>query len=117
MDDDAASGSLSDGSALKGSGTAPGSVTARARVVKSLDGIGRLKKGDILICNSTDPGWTSAFSIVSGVVAETGGMAAHFSCLSREYGLPAVSLPKAMKLIEDGAIITVNGSTGEVRLA
>lgn len=44
-------------------------------------------------------------------------MAAHFSCLSREYGMPAISLPNAMKLIEDGSIITVNGSTGEVRLA
>lgn len=117
MDDGIAADKLADGNVLKGSGTSPGAVTARARVVKSLEAIGRLEKGDILICNSTDPGWTSAFSIVSGVVAETGGMAAHFSCLSREYGLPAVSLPKAMKLIEDGAMITVNGSTGEVRLA
>ena len=117
MDDGLATDKLSDGVVLKGTGTSPGSVTARARVVKSLDGIGHLENGDILICNSTDPGWTSAFSVVSGVVAETGGMAAHFSCLSREYGLPAVSLPNAMKLIEDGALITVNGSTGEVRLA
>jgi len=117
MDDGLDAEKLSDGVVLKGSGTSPGVVTARARVVKSLDGIGRLQKGDILICNSTDPGWTSAFSIVSGVVAETGGMAAHFSCLSREYGLPAVSLPKAMKIIDDGAMVTVNGSTGEVRLA
>lgn len=117
MEDDDAQDNLSDGSVLKGSGTSPGSATGRARVVKSLDGIGRLKKGDILICNSTDPGWTPVFSIVGGIVGETGGMAAHFSCLSREYGLPAISLPKAMKLIEDGAMITVNGSTGEVRLA
>ena len=117
METDQAPDRLSDGSALKGSGTSPGSVTARARVVLALKDIGRLEKGDILICNSTDPGWTPVFSIVSGVVAETGGMAAHFSCLSREYGLPAVSLPNAMKLIEDGSIITVNGRTGEVRLA
>jgi len=106
-----------DGLSWKGTGTSPGLVTARARVVRSLDGIGRLEKGDVLICNSTDPGWTPVFSIVSGIVAETGGIAAHFSCLSREYGMPAVSLPRAMRLIEDGATITVNGSTGEVRLA
>jgi pyruvate,water dikinase len=117
MEDDDAADSLRDASVLRGAGTSPGSVTARARIVPSLDGIGRLEKGDILICNSTDPGWTPVFSIVSGIVGETGGMAAHFSCLSREYGIPAVSLPNAMRLIEDGSMITVNGSTGEVRLA
>ena len=109
--------SLSDGSVLKGTGTSPGSTTGRARIIPSLEGIGRLEKGDILICNSTDPGWTPVFSIVAAIVGETGGMAAHFSCLSREYGIPAVSLPNAMQLIEDGSMIIVNGSAGEVRLA
>jgi pyruvate,water dikinase len=102
---------------LKGLGTSPGTVTARARIIATQKDISLLEKGDILVCHGTDPGWTLAFSIVSGVVAQTGGAIAHFSCLSREYGLPAVSLPGAMKLIEDGSMITVNGSTGEVRLA
>jgi pyruvate,water dikinase len=117
MDDDGAQEELRGGSVLRGSGTSPGTATGRARVVPSLDAIDRLEQGDILICNSTDPGWTPVFPIVSGIVAEIGGMTAHFSCLSREYGMPAVSLPNAMKLIEDGSLITVNGSTGEVRLA
>ncbi|MDP7357568.1 MAG: PEP/pyruvate-binding domain-containing protein [Pseudomonadales bacterium] len=102
---------------LKGLGTSPGTVTARARIIATQKDISLLEKGDILVCHGTDPGWTLAFSIVSGVVAQTGGAIAHFSCLSREYGIPAVSLPGAMKLIEDGSMITVNGSTGEVRLA
>jgi pyruvate,water dikinase len=102
---------------LKGLGTSPGSVTARARIIPTQKDISSLQKGDILVCHGTDPGWALAFSLVSGVVAQTGGAIAHFSCLSREYGIPAVSLPGAMKLIEDGAMITVNGSTGEVRLA
>jgi len=42
-------------------------------------------------------------------------MLAHFACLSREYGLPAVSLPSAIRLIEDGSMITVDGDSGEVR--
>jgi pyruvate,water dikinase len=105
------------GNMLKGFGTSPGVATGRARVIPTQKDIGRLEKGDILVCHGTDPGWTSAFSIVSGVVAQTGGMLAHFSCLSREYGLPAVSLPGCMKMIKDGDMITVNGSTGEIRLA
>ncbi|MEE8397616.1 MAG: PEP/pyruvate-binding domain-containing protein [Desulfobacterales bacterium] len=102
---------------LRGVGTSPGLVTGRARIVPTQKDIGRLEQGDILICHGTDPGWTSAFSIVNGVVAQTGGMLGHFSCLSREYGIPAISLPNAMKLIEDGSIITMNGGNGEVRLA
>ena len=102
---------------LRGLGTSPGSVTARARIIPTQKDISRLEKGDILVCHGTDPGWALAFSLVSGVVAQTGGAIAHFSCLSREYGIPAVSLPNAIKLIEDGSMITVNGSTGEVRLA
>jgi pyruvate,water dikinase len=101
---------------LKGRGTSRGETTGIARIIPTLKDIGRLEKGDILICHGTDPGWTSAFSIVNGVVAQTGGMLAHFSCLSREYGLPAVSLPNAMKLIKDGSIIRVNGDSGEIQV-
>ncbi len=104
------------GNALKGIGTSPGTATGRARIVPTLEDIGRLEKGDVLICNATDPGWTPVFSVACAVVAQTGGTLAHFSCLSREYGIPALSLPNAMQLIEDGAIVTVVGDTGEVRI-
>ncbi|MHA2130759.1 MAG: PEP-utilizing enzyme [Promethearchaeota archaeon] len=114
MDEDDTEGSETEG-VLRGFGTSRGLATGRARIIPTLKEIGRLEKGDILICHGTDPGWTSAFSIVSGVIAQTGGMLAHFSCLSREYGLPAVSLPNALKLIKDGSIITVNGDSGEIQ--
>jgi pyruvate,water dikinase len=99
---------------LKGIGTSPGVVTGRARLIRTQKDIARLEAGDVLVCHGTDPGWSSAFSVVVGVVAQTGGMLAHFSCLSRERGIPAVSLPGAMSVIEEGSVITLNGSTGEV---
>jgi pyruvate,water dikinase len=105
-----------EGTVLPGAGTAQGSVTGRARVIKSLTEIGSLKKGDVLVCNSTDPGWTPVFLVISGLVLETGGMLSHGACLSREYGLPAVAVPEAMSRIEDGATITVDGDLGLVRL-
>jgi phosphoenolpyruvate synthase/pyruvate phosphate dikinase len=101
---------------LRGTGTSRGTVTGRARVVPDLKEIGRLEKGDILICNATDPGWASVFALISGLVMETGGMLAHGSCLSREYGLPAVTLPNAIQRIPDGATVTVVGDTGEIRI-
>ena len=106
-----------DGTAvLPGAGMSQGKVTGRARVMKSLGEIGSLKKGDVLVCNSTDPGWTPVFLVISGLVLETGGMLSHGACLSREYGLPAVAVPSAMSRIEDGAMITVDGDLGLVRL-
>ncbi len=101
---------------LRGNGTSRGTVTGVARVVKSLHEIGRIHPGEILVCNSTDPGWTPAFLVVRGLVLETGGLLAHGSCLAREYGLPAVQLSSAMQRIPDGATITINGDTGEVIL-
>jgi len=101
---------------FQGTGTSRGLVTATARVVPDLQQIGRLQKGEILICNSTDPGWASAFGLISGLVIEAGGMLSHGACLSREYGLPAVTLSGAMRKIPDGAQVTVNGETGRVTI-
>ena len=114
MDEASADGDGSGG--LRGTGTSRGTVTGPARVVPDLKEFGRLKKGDILICNATDPGWASVFALIGGLVMETGGMLAHGSCLSREYGLPAVTLPNAIQRIPDGATITVVGDTGEITI-
>jgi pyruvate,water dikinase len=101
--------------ALAGIGASTGVVTGRARVCRDLAEISKVRPGDILVTVATDPGWTTVFSIVSGVVVETGGVVAHAVMISREYGLPCVSnLSKACDSIPDGALITVNGSTGRV---
>ena len=99
---------------LRGFGTSRGEVTGRARVVRNMNEIGRVEKDDILICNSTDPGWMPIFPLIKGLVLETGGMLAHGACLSREYGLPAVQLRNAIQLIADGTLIKVNGDSGEI---
>ncbi|MDQ1499220.1 MAG: rifampicin phosphotransferase [Actinomycetota bacterium] len=104
------------GGGLRGVGTSRGLVTGTARVVKELKDIGRVKNREILVTNSTDPGWTPVFLVISGIVLETGGMLAHGSCLAREYGFPAVQVANAMRRIPDGATITVNGDTGEVTI-
>jgi pyruvate,water dikinase len=101
--------------ALVGIAASSGRVTGRARVCRKLSEISKLRKGDILITVATDPGWTTVFSIIGGLVVETGGVVAHAVMISREYGLPCVSnLGRACDLIPDGAFITVDGSTGHV---
>jgi rifampicin phosphotransferase len=101
---------------LIGMGTSRGKVTGTARIVKSLSEVGRVREGEILITNATDPGWTPVFMIIKGIVLETGGMLAHGSCLAREYGLPATQLGDAMKRIPDGATITMDGEAGTISI-
>jgi pyruvate,water dikinase len=113
--DSQSSDEMSDG-VYKGKPMSQGETTGIARVIPKQEEIGRIQKGDIMVCDSTDPGWTPAFFVVSGLVVQTGGVLSHAACLSREYGLPAVQLPGAVRLIEDGSTIAVNGNTGEVRI-
>jgi pyruvate,water dikinase len=101
---------------FQGTPTSRGTTIGTARVVKRLKDIGRVNAGEILVCNSTDPGWTPVFLIIAGIVTETGGINSHASCLSREYGFPSIQLESAMQLIPDGATITVEGDTGIVQL-
>lgn len=105
-----------EGNTLRGLGTSRGKVTGTARVALGLHEIGRVRHGDIMIVNSTDPGWTTVFSVISGIVLETGGMTAHGAMLAREYGLPAVQVANATRLIPDGAQIEINGDSGLVIL-
>lgn len=101
---------------LRGAGTSSGTVTGTARVIKSLSELGRLGRGEILVCHATDPGWASGFNLIKGIVTESGGPLAHAACLAREYGMPAVQLSNAVQLIPDGATITVDGVAGLVTI-
>jgi rifampicin phosphotransferase len=104
-----------DGRGLRGIAASSGTVTGRARVCRNLSEISKIEKGDILVTVATDPGWTTVFSIIGGVVVETGGVVAHAVMISREYGIPCVAnLTRACDLIPDGATITVDGGTGRV---
>ncbi|MFG1707706.1 PEP/pyruvate-binding domain-containing protein [Nonomuraea sp. M3C6] len=100
--------------ALTGSPASPGQVTGVARVV--LDPVGaHLEPGEILVCPSTDPGWTPLFLTASGLVMEMGGPNSHGAVVAREYGIPAVvGVPHATDRIRTGQTIIVNGTAGTV---
>ncbi len=104
------------GDGLHGVGISRGIVTGPARIVKELKDIGRVQHGDIMVVFATDPGWTPVFLVISGLVIETGGLLSHGASISREYGIPAVQLPGAMQRIPDGAVITINGTSGTIQL-
>ncbi|MGI5272939.1 PEP/pyruvate-binding domain-containing protein [Nonomuraea sp. CA-218870] len=100
--------------AITGTPASAGTVTGTARVV--LDPVGaHLEPGEILVCPSTDPGWTPLFLTAGGLVMEMGGAMSHGAVVAREYGIPAVvGVPDATRRIGSGERVTVNGATGTV---
>jgi pyruvate,water dikinase len=104
-------------SVLKGIAASSGRVRGRARVVQNVHEAMRLKTGDILVTQATDPGWTPVFPLVSGIVLEIGGQLSHGAIIAREYAVPAVvNVQGAMLQIKDGQTIEVDGTKGLVYL-
>ncbi|WP_068921813.1 PEP/pyruvate-binding domain-containing protein [Planobispora rosea] len=100
--------------ALTGTPASAGTVTGVARVV--LDPAGaHLEPGEILVCPSTDPGWTPLFLTAGGLVMEMGGANSHGAVVAREYGIPAVvGVARATEHVATGQKITVDGTSGTV---
>ena len=74
-----------------------------------------MKKGDILVCELTDPEWTPLFALASAVVADTGSSLSHAAIVAREFGIPAVlGVGFATSKFRDGDTIKVDGDKGVV---
>jgi pyruvate,water dikinase len=96
----------------------PGTITGVARLIRGPEEFGQLQSGEILVAPLTNPVWTPLFAIAGGLVTEVGGILSHGAIVAREYGIPAVmGVAGAMKVIQGGQRITVDGNRGVVSLA
>ena len=106
---------LPDGDAWTGVAAAPGAAEGAACVLRTPHDGGRMRRHDVLVAPSTDPGWTPLFLRASALVTETGGYLSHGAVVAREFGLPAVvNVRDAMRLIADGDRLRVDGDAGRV---
>ncbi|MEM7091909.1 MAG: PEP-utilizing enzyme [Actinomycetota bacterium] len=106
---------LVSGQSVQGVPGCPGHARGIARVVLDSFDPTALEPGDILVAPITDPSWTPLFVPAAGVVVDVGAPLSHAIIVSRELGIPCVvSATDATKIIPDGALIEVNGDTGEV---
>lgn len=104
-------------STLSGIGVSPGKATGKVKVV--LDPMDHgLRKGDILVAKTTDPGWTPLFFLAGGLVIEKGGMLSHGAIVAREFGIPAVvNVEGATDILKDGENVEIDGAAGTVKPA
>jgi phosphohistidine swiveling domain-containing protein len=104
-----------DTSLFKGIPASQGILTAKIRVLKKIEDIPTVQKGEILVVPKTDPGWTPVFSKIGGLITETGGILSHGAVVSREYSVPSVTnITNACQLFKTGQIVTINGYNGSV---
>ncbi|HUE67751.1 MAG TPA: PEP-utilizing enzyme [Candidatus Acidoferrum sp.] len=102
-------------SQVVGLGGSPGVVEGVARVVLTTEEFDQVRKGDIVVCQMTNPAWVALFTKMSGLVTDAGGVTSHAAVLSREFAIPAViGTSVATRTIKSGDRVRVNGTTGVV---
>src|SRR6202166_4203934 len=100
-----------DSNEVRGFAASSGVVEGIARIVKSVEEIGRLQQGDILVCRVTNPTWAPIFQKIAAAVSDIGGSMSHAAIVAREYGLPAVvGTGQATTRIRDGQRVRVDGA-------
>jgi len=88
------------------------------RVVSDISEMSRVKNGDILVTDMTDPNWEPVMKRAAGIITNRGGRTCHAAIIARELGIPAVvGCGDATTLLKDGDGVTVccsEGDTGHV---
>ncbi|MGH3557013.1 MAG: NAD-dependent epimerase/dehydratase family protein [Mycobacterium sp.] len=110
------SSALQPNQVLKGLGVCGGVVRGRVRIV-DVDTIGDLLPGEVLVAEVTDVGYTPAFEYAAAVVTNLGGPMSHAAIVAREFGVTCVvDARNATRRLVDGAVVEVDGTSGEIRL-
>ncbi|HUW56573.1 MAG TPA: PEP/pyruvate-binding domain-containing protein [Planctomycetota bacterium] len=93
---------------------APGVTEGTVRIVFRPDEAGELPGDCILVCPSTDPGWTTLFASIRGLVVERGGVLSHGAITARDFGIPALACHDATRHLEGVKRIRVDGGAGQI---
>jgi len=100
---------------LAGSPASPGIGSGRVVIIKQASEIDRVKGGDVLVAEMTDPDFVPAMRRASAVITDKGGRTSHAAIVSRELGIPAVVGTKdATRKLHQHQTVTADGSTGKV---
>jgi pyruvate,water dikinase len=84
------------------------------RVVKDATEMGKVKPGDIIVTDMTDPNWEPVMKRAAAIVTNRGGRTCHAAIIARELGIPAVvGCGNATAALADGQACTVSCAEGD----
>jgi pyruvate,water dikinase len=84
------------------------------RVIESPSEMHRVRRGDVLVADMTDPDWEPIMKRAAAIVTNRGGRTCHAAIIARELGIPAVvGCGDATSVLEDGRAVTVSCAEGD----
>ena len=102
-------------SILEGLGASPGISAGTVRIIEDLNHLEKVRKGDIIVTQMTNPDMVVTMQRAAGIVTDEGGVTSHAAIVSREMGIPAVvGTGNATEKLKDGQLVTVDGNNGRV---
>ncbi|NHR03935.1 phosphoenolpyruvate synthase [Chromobacterium haemolyticum] len=88
------------------------------RTIKDASEMDRVKPGDVLVTDMTDPDWEPVMKRAAAIVTNRGGRTCHAAIIARELGIPAVvGCGDATQVLSEGMKVTVScaeGDTGNI---
>lgn len=88
------------------------------RLILHANEMSRVREGDVLVTDMTDPDWEPVMKRASAIVTNRGGRTCHAAIVARELGIPAVvGCGDATTLLSENQDVTVScmdGDTGNV---
>jgi len=85
-----------------------------AKVIRSVAEMNRVRAGDVLVSDMTDPDWEPVMKRAAAIVTNRGGRTCHAAIIARELGIPAVvGCGDATERIKDGTDVTVSCAEGD----
>ena len=85
-----------------------------ARIVKDVKEMSRVRAGDVLVADMTDPDWEPVMKRAAAIVTNRGGRTCHAAIIARELGIPAVvGCGTATSAIREDQPVTVSCAEGD----
>lgn len=88
------------------------------RLILNASEMSRVREGDVLVTDMTDPDWEPVMKRASAIVTNRGGRTCHAAIIARELGIPAVvGCGNATSLLTEDEMVTVScteGDTGHI---
>jgi len=100
---------------LKGISASAGIVKGKVKIILDPSENSKMKKGDILVTEMTNPLFLPAIQRAKAIITDVGGLLCHAAIVSRELGIPCVvGTKRATKILKDNQKIKVDGEKGTI---
>ena len=102
---------------VKGSVAFPGKARGVCKVLRMVEDMKKVERGDIIVISMTDPNYLPAMERAAAFVTDMGGILCHAAIVAREMKKPCIIGTKiATQILKDGDVVEVDAENGIVRL-